>query len=120
MVDKRAQPIRWAHWLLSYAWGWQADADRLAQIIDRLNLLPLGSGALAGNPFTVDRNFLAKELGFKGVIPNSLYGVSDRDFAAEFLFWSSLTMIHISRFAEDLIIYSSGEFGFVQLADAYR
>ncbi|KAI9032142.1 argininosuccinate lyase [Hyaloraphidium curvatum] len=117
---QRAQPIRWAHWLLSYAWGWQADANRLAQVIDRLNVLPLGSGALAGNPFGVDREFIAKELGFKGVINNSLYGVSDRDFVAEFLFWASLTMVHISRFAEDLIIYSSGEFGFVTLADAYR
>ncbi|KAK9693783.1 argininosuccinate lyase [Basidiobolus ranarum] len=116
---QRAQPIRWSHWIMSYAWGWHADAQRLEQLIERLNLLPLGSGALAGNPFNVDREFLAKELGFAGVIPNSLYGVSDRDFVAEFLFWASMTMIHISRFAEDLIIYSSGEFGFVTLADAY-
>ncbi|CAG8795374.1 3927_t:CDS:2, partial [Gigaspora margarita] len=103
---QRAQPIRWSHWLLSYAWSWQADAQRLEQIIDRINVLPLGSGALA-------------ELGFKNVIQNSLYGVSDRDFVAELLFWASMTMIHISRFSEDLIIYSSGEFGFVSLADAY-
>ncbi|ORX99646.1 argininosuccinate lyase [Basidiobolus meristosporus CBS 931.73] len=116
---QRAQPIRWSHWIMSYAWGWHADAQRLEQLIERINLLPLGSGALAGNPFNVDREFLAKELGFAGVIPNSLYGVSDRDFVAEFLFWASMTMIHISRFAEDLIIYSSGEFGFVTLADAY-
>nr|CAG8524212.1 11408_t:CDS:2 [Entrophospora candida] len=115
----RAQPIRWSHWLLSYAWGWKSDAERLAQIIDRLNVLPLGSGALAGNPFNIDREFLAKELGFNGVIQNSLYGVSDRDFVAELLFWASMTMIHISRFSEDLIIYSTGEFGFVTLADAY-
>ncbi|CAG8670472.1 7335_t:CDS:2 [Dentiscutata heterogama] len=116
---QRAQPIRWSHWLLSYAWSWQADAQRLEQIIDRINVLPLGSGALAGNPFNIDREFLAKELGFKSVIQNSLYGVSDRDFVAELLFWASMTMIHISRFSEDLIIYSSGEFGFVSLADAY-
>ncbi|KAF0502368.1 argininosuccinate lyase [Gigaspora margarita] len=116
---QRAQPIRWSHWLLSYAWSWQADAQRLEQIIDRINVLPLGSGALAGNPFNIDREFLAKELGFKNVIQNSLYGVSDRDFVAELLFWASMTMIHISRFSEDLIIYSSGEFGFVSLADAY-
>ncbi|CAG8530621.1 17384_t:CDS:2 [Acaulospora colombiana] len=116
---QRAQPIRWSHWLLSYAWSWQADAQRLEQIIDRINVLPLGSGALAGNPFNIDREFLANELGFKGVMQNSLYGVSDRDFVAELLFWASLTMIHISRFSEDLIIYSSGEFGFVTLADAY-
>jgi argininosuccinate lyase len=85
-----------------------------------MNQLPLGSGALAGNPFQIDRDFLAKELGFSGLMPNSLYGVSDRDFVAEFLFWASLTMVHISRFSEDLIIYSAAEFGFVQLADAYR
>ncbi|KAI9320728.1 argininosuccinate lyase [Dichotomocladium elegans] len=116
---QRAQPIRWSHFLLSYAWLWQADAERLEQIIDRLNVLPLGSGALAGHAFNIDREFLAKELGFRGIINNSLYAVSDRDFVAEFLFWSSLTMVHISRIAEDLIIYSSSEFGFLKLADAY-
>ncbi|KAI8146308.1 argininosuccinate lyase [Fennellomyces sp. T-0311] len=116
---QRAQPIRWSHFLLSYAWLWQADAERLAQLIDRLNVLPLGSGALAGHAFNIDREFLAKELGFRGLINNSLYAVSDRDFVAEFLFWASLTMVHISRIAEDLIIYSSSEFGFVKLADAY-
>ena len=98
---------------------WKSDADRLAQVIDRINQLPLGSGALAGNPFGVDRDFLANKLGFAGVIPNSLVGVSDRDFIAEFLFWATLTMSHLSRVAEDLIIYSSAEFGFVSLADAY-
>ncbi|KAI9256569.1 argininosuccinate lyase [Phascolomyces articulosus] len=116
---QRAQPIRWSHFLLSYAWLWQADAERLEQLIDRLNVLPLGSGALAGHAFNIDREFLAKELGFKSLINNSLYAVSDRDFVAEFLFWASLTMVHISRIAEDLIIYSSSEFGFVKLADAY-
>ncbi|CAO3616828.1 unnamed protein product [Cunninghamella echinulata] len=116
---QRAQPIRWSHFLLSYAWLWQADAERLEQLIERLNVLPLGSGALAGHAFNIDREFLAKELGFRSIINNSLYAVSDRDFVAEFLFWASLTMVHISRIAEDLIIYSSGEFGFVKLADAY-
>ncbi|KAI9098109.1 argininosuccinate lyase [Phlyctochytrium arcticum] len=116
---QRAQPIRWSHWLLSYAWNWHADAERLQQLIHRINRLPLGSGALAGNPFNIDRSFLANELGFDGVMPNSLYGVSDRDFVAEFLFWSSLTMVHLSRFSEDLIIYSSAEFGYISLADAY-
>jgi argininosuccinate lyase len=105
--------------LLSYAWLWKADAERLSQYIERVNYLPLGSGALAGHVFNIDREFMAKELGFAGIIQNSLNAVSDRDFVAEFLFWASLTMVHISRFAEDLIIYSSGEFGFVQLADAY-
>lgn len=116
---QRAQPIRWSHFLLSHAWLWQADADRLEQLIDRFNVLPLGSGALAGHAFNIDRDFLAKELGFRDYIHNSLYAVSDRDFVAEFLFWASLTMTHISRIAEDLIIYSSGEFSFVKLADAY-
>ncbi|CAO3674914.1 unnamed protein product [Umbelopsis vinacea] len=116
---QRAQPIRWSHLLLSYAWLWQADAERLSQYLERINYLPLGSGALAGHVFNIDRDFMAKELGFRGIIQNSLNAVSDRDFVAEFLFWASLTMTHISRFAEDLIIYSTGEFGFVQLADAY-
>ncbi|TPX32277.1 argininosuccinate lyase [Synchytrium microbalum] len=116
---QRAQPIRWSHWLLSYAWSWKADYDRLAQLVERNNSLPLGSGALAGNVFGINRDFLASELGFTNVMPNSLYGVSDRDFVAEWLFWSSLNMIHLSRFAEDLILYSTGEFGFVRLADAY-
>lgn len=116
---QKAQPIRWSHWILSYAWTWQADAERLQQLMKRINQLPLGSGALAGNPFCIDRHSIATDLRFEGVIPNSLYGVSDRDFVAEFLFWASLTMIHLSRFSEDLITYSSGEFGFVKLADAY-
>ncbi|KAJ1547752.1 argininosuccinate lyase [Nowakowskiella sp. JEL0078] len=117
--NRRAQPIRWSHWILSYAFYFQSDADRLIQIRQRVSQNPLGSGALAGNPFNVDRVFLAKELGFEGVIPNSLVGVGDRDFIVEFLFWSSLTSIHLSRFAEDLINYSTAEFGFVSLADAY-
>ncbi|KAF9581315.1 argininosuccinate lyase [Lunasporangiospora selenospora] len=116
---QRAQPIRWSHLVLSHAWKWHADCLRLEQLLKRMNQLPLGSGALAGNPFGIDRDFLAKELGFDSIIPNSLYGVSDRDFVAEFLFWASLTMVHISCLAEDLIVYSTGEFGFIQVADAY-
>ncbi|KAJ3239366.1 argininosuccinate lyase, partial [Chytriomyces hyalinus] len=116
---QRAQPIRWSHFLLAHAWSWQADAERLIQLSKRFNKLPLGSGALAGNPFNIDREWMAKDLGFDGIVPNSLYGVSDRDFIAEFLNWASLTMIHLSRISEDLIIYSTSEFAFVQLADAY-
>ncbi|KAI8817841.1 argininosuccinate lyase [Fimicolochytrium jonesii] len=116
---QRAQPIRWSHFLLSHAWSWHADAERLEQLIHRMNALPLGSGALAGNPFNVDREWMAQQLGFHSATPNSLYGVSDRDFVAEFLFWASLTMVHLSRWAEDLIVYCSAEFGFVVLADAY-
>ncbi|KAJ1564237.1 argininosuccinate lyase, partial [Cladochytrium tenue] len=116
---QRAQPIRWSHLLLSHAWSWQADAQRLSEIYPRVNRLPLGSGALAGNPFQIDREFLAADLGFDGVIMNSLNAVSDRDYIVEFLSWASLCMLHLSRIAEDLIIYSSAEFGFVQLSDAY-
>ena len=114
-----AQPIRWSHWLLSHAWAWRRDAQRLDELAARVNVMPLGSGALAGNPFPIDRRRLAVDLGFAGVTHNSLDGVSDRDFVAEFLFWSTMTMLHLSRLAEDLIIYSSNEFHFVTLADAY-
>ena len=114
-----AQPTRWSHWLLGHAWAWQRDAQRLQDLLPRVNLLPLGNGALAGNPFPIDRDWLAQELGFAAPTPNSLDGVSDRDFVAETLFWATMTMLHISRWAEDLIIYSSREFGFVTMADAY-
>jgi argininosuccinate lyase len=116
---QRAQPIRWAHFVLCHAWSWMADVERLEQLVDRMNLCPLGSGALAGNPFEIDREAVAAELGFKGITPNSMYGVSDRDFIAEFLSWASLCMVHLSRWSEDLIQYCSAEFGFVTLADAY-
>ena len=114
-----AQPVRWSHWLLSHVWAWQRDASRLDELAARVNVMPLGSGALAGNPFAIDRMRLAEDLGFAGITYNSMDGVSDRDFIAEFLFWAALTMIHLSRLAEDLIVYSSHEFGFVTLADAY-
>jgi argininosuccinate lyase len=114
-----AQPVRWSHWLLSHAWAWQRDRDRLADLLERVNVLPLGSGALAGSPFPVDRAALARDLGFAEVSPNSIDAVSDRDFVVEFLFWSALLGIHLSRWAEDLILWSSREFGFVTLADAY-
>lgn len=114
-----AQPVRWSHWLLSYAWSWQRDAERLAQLTERINISPLGNGALAGNPFDIDRETLAADLGFGGITANSLDGVSDRDFIAEFMFWATMTMMHLSKLSEDLIIYSSNEFGFVTIADAY-
>lgn len=116
---QRAQPIRWAHWLSSYATYFTEDYKRLKQILERVNQSPLGAGALAGHPYGIDREFLAEGLGFSSVIGNSLTAVSDRDFVVETLFWSSLFMNHISRFSEDLIIYSTAEFGFIQLADAY-
>lgn len=116
---QRAQPIRWAHWLSSYATYFTEDYKRLKQILARVNQSPLGAGALAGHPYGIDREFLAQGLGFDSVIGNSLTAVSDRDFVVETLFWLTLFMNHISRFSEDLIIYSTAEFGFVQLADAY-
>ncbi len=114
-----AQPIRWSHWLLSHAWAWQRDAQRLDELAVRVNVMPLGSGALAGNPFAIDRVALAADLDFADITHNSMDGVADRDFIAEMLFWATMTMVHLSRLAEDLIIYSSREFSFVTLADAY-
>ncbi|KAF8636744.1 hypothetical protein AX17_003547 [Amanita inopinata Kibby_2008] len=116
---QRGQPIRWSHLLLSHAFSFRSDLERLNQLIPRISVLPLGCGALAGNPFVVDREFLANELGFNSVAENSLWGVGDRDFIVEFMMWASLAMTHISRMAEDLIIYSTAEFGFVTLSDAY-
>ncbi|XP_006624617.1 argininosuccinate lyase isoform X1 [Apis dorsata] len=116
---QRAQPIKWSQWLLSYAWYAKADIERLQEIRKRVNILPLGSGAIAGNPFQIDRRTLANELDFSEITENSMYAIGDRDFVVEFLFWSSLTVIHLSRLSEDLIIYSSEEFGFVRFADQF-
>jgi len=116
---QRAQPIRWSHLLLSHAFAFNADLDRLRALIPRISVLPLGSGPLAGNPFLVDRELLAKELGFQSVAENSIWSVADRDFIVEFLMWASLAMAHMSRMAEDFIIYSTAEFGFITLSDAY-
>ncbi|KAJ7343594.1 argininosuccinate lyase [Mycena albidolilacea] len=116
---QRGQPIRWSHLLLSHATSFRYDLERLQQLIPRISVLPLGSGPLAGNPFAVDREFLRKELGFASIAENSMWGVGDRDFIVEFLMWSSLTMTHISRMAEDFIVYSTAEFGFLTLSDAY-
>ena len=116
---QRAQPIRWTHWLSCYATYFSEDYKRLVEITRRMNQSPLGAGALAGHPYGIDREYLSKELGFTNPIGNSLVSVSDRDFVVETMSWSSLFMNHVSRFSEDLIIYSSAEFGFVQLADAY-
>lgn len=99
-----AQPIRFSHWLMSHLTPLMRDAQRLKDIIPRANQCPLGSGALAGNAFGVDREFLAHELGFEAVTPNSLDSVCDRDFVVEFLMWHALMLTHISQFAEDVII----------------
>jgi len=116
---QRAQPVLLAHWWLSHSWPLQRDRTRLADLTVRLSVLPLGSGALAGTPVPVDRAALAGRLGFARVSPNSLDAVSDRDFAAEFLFCAALTGVHLSRLAEQLVLYTSAEFGFFELADAF-
>jgi argininosuccinate lyase len=116
---QRAQPIRWAHWLLSYGSFFVTDLARLREVRARVNRSPLGFGALAGNPFGIDRKAMAKELGFDELLWNSLAGVADRDFVVETMQWGSMLMLHLSRMAEDLIVYSSAEFGFIRLADAY-
>ncbi|RSM08320.1 hypothetical protein CEP52_004772 [Fusarium oligoseptatum] len=100
---QRAQPVRWSHWMLSYGLAFAADLDRLRETIKRVNRSPLGCGALAGNPFNIDRDMMAEELGFEGLLWNSMGGVADRDFVSEFLQWGSMYMQHISRWAEDLI-----------------
>jgi argininosuccinate lyase len=116
---QRAQPIRWSHLLSSYATYLTEDLERLDQLISRVNRSPLGAGALAGHPFGIDREFICERLKFNSVIGNSLTAVADRDFVVEVLFWSSLVLSHLSKFSEDLIIYSTAEFGFIKLADAY-
>ena len=116
---QRAQPILFAHWLMSYFWMLQRDYARFTDCITRVSVLPLGSGALAGNALGIDREFLARELGFARVSENSIDAVSDRDFIAEFLFDAALLGVHLSRLGEDLVLYSSAEFGFVTMDDAY-
>jgi argininosuccinate lyase len=114
-----AQPILFAHYLLAYFEMLYRDAGRLEDCRNRADELPMGAGALAGAAFAVDRKRLARELEFARVARNSLDVTSDRDFVAELLFACSLIMIHLSRWAEDLIVYSSPGFGYVELADAY-
>jgi argininosuccinate lyase len=112
-----AQPIRFSHWLMSHMAAITRDAERLRELIPRANMCPLGSGALAGNAFGVDREFLAKELGFDGVTSNSIDSVCDRDFVVEFLMWHSLLLTHLSQLAEDLII--NNMLKCVEMDDAY-
>lgn len=115
---QRAQPVLWAHWCLAYFEMLSRDRERLDEVWRRTNILPLGSAALAGTSFEIDREAVAQELGFEGVTANSLDAVSDRDFAVEFVGACALVMAHLSRFSEDLILYASSEFGFVELSDA--
>ncbi len=116
---QRAQPVLLSHWWLSHFWALDRDLRRLRQFRDRAAVCPLGSGALAGTAFPVDRDALARELGFKSASPNSIDAVSDRDFAAEFLFAAAMIGVHCSRLADALILFSTTEFGFLELDDAY-
>jgi len=116
---QRAQPVLLSHWWLSYFWPLQRDRQRLAQLQERTSVLPLGSSALAGTPFPIDRLALAEVLGFMEISSNSLDAVSDRDFVAEFLFSSALVGTHLSKLAEAVVLFSSAEFGFFELSDAF-
>ena len=114
-----AQPVSFAHHLLAYVEMFSRDAERFADVRRRTNRLPLGSAALAGTTYPLDRERVAKTLGMEGVCQNSLDGVSDRDFAIEFSAAASLCMVHISRFSEELILWMSQNFGFVKIADRF-
>jgi len=115
---QRAQPVLFTHWALAYAEMFERDAARLADARRRVNVCPLGSGALAGTAYPVDREALARDLGFEGATRNSLDGVSDRDFVIETLAACAMTGVHLSRLGEDLILYGSQEFGFLEFDDA--
>ena len=116
---QRAQPISFAQHLMAYAAQLSRDVTRLEDCRERLNLCPLGSGALAGTTYPIDRFMTARDLGFAGPMGNSLDGVSDRDYALEFLSALSILMMHLSRFSEEVILWCSWEFKFVELDDAY-
>ena len=114
---QRAQPITFGHWCLAYVEMFNRDIGRLKDALYRLDVSPLGSGALAGTAYPIDRNALANRLGFRTATMNSLDAVSDRDHVIELLASASISMMHLSRFAEDLIFYNSGEAGFVEMSD---
>ena len=116
---QRAQPITLAHWFLSFFWPLQRDRERLQDQVKRIAVSPLGSGALAGTTLAIDREKLAGEMGFASASQNSLDSVSDRDFAAEFLFTAALCAVHLSKLAESVVLFSSAEFGYFELSDAY-
>jgi argininosuccinate lyase len=116
---QRGQPVFFAHHLLAYVEMLERDAARLADCRKRLNVMPLGSGALAGSTIILDREFVASHLGFDGVTQNSMDAVSDRDFVAELLFAIAMTGVHLSRLSEDVILWASAEFAFVTLSDAH-
>ncbi len=116
---QRAQPVTLAHHLLAYVEMFHRDAERLADCRRRTDVLPLGAGALAGTVFPIDREYTAAELGFAALAENSLDAVSDRDFAVEFCAAAALIMVHLSRFCEELVLWSTAEFGFAEMDDAF-
>ena len=116
---QRAQPVSGAHWLLSHFWPLERDRVRLANARRNAAVLPLGSGAIAGSAFPVPRDVLRDELEFASISPNSIDATGDRDFVAETLFVCTMTAVHCSRIAEDLIVYGSSEFGFVKFGDGF-
>lgn len=116
---QRAQPILFAHHLMAYVSMFGRDIERLHDSYKRIDILPLGAGALAGTTFSIDRHFVAEQLGFAQLYENSLDAVSDRDFIIEFLSNASLIMMHLSRLSEELVLWTSSEFGFIELDDAF-
>ncbi len=116
---QRAQPVTLAHWLLSHFWALQRDRDRLADMRKRVAVLSLGCGALAGTAFSIDRIALTEGLGFDAPAPNSIDAVSDRDFVAEYLFCAAMTGVHLSKLSEQIILFTTAEFGFFELSDAF-
>lgn len=116
---QRAQPISFAHHLMAYFWMLERDKERFTESMKRIDILPLGAGAMAGTTFPIDREKSAQLLGFSNVYANSMDAVSDRDFIVEFLANASLLMTHLSRFAEEIIIWSTDEFKFIELDDAF-
>jgi len=116
---QRAQPVTFAHYVLAYAQMFIRDDIRLSQTRERTNISPLGSGALASTTYPIDRHLVAELLGMNGVTENSMDGVSDRDFLIEVTFALSLVMMHLSRFSEEIILWCSSEFGFIELDDAF-
>ncbi|HTT63343.1 MAG TPA: argininosuccinate lyase, partial [Bryobacteraceae bacterium] len=115
---RRAQAVLWPHYLLAYFEMFARDGERFGEARRRANVLPLGSGALAGSGFPFDREAMARDLGFAALTANSMDVSADRDFALDFLYAASVTMLHLSRLAEDWILYSSEEFGWLELSDA--
>jgi argininosuccinate lyase len=114
---RRAQPVLAAHWFLSHAAAFRRDAERFAAVVREADALPLGSGAIAGNSYGIDVRALALRLGFSRIVTNSMDAVADRDFVSSFLHATALCMVHVSRVAEDVIIFGSEEFGFLDLDD---